>query len=145
MNNKGLLIYLADDDKEDCSFFREALLKLPFNITVRTFNNGVDLIAALIDPISLLPHMIFLDLYMPLMNGEECLEDIKNESELESIPVIIYSSYIDPEKTKVLQRKGADRFIEKPNSIESLKSILQNVIASISVFNSDNNEMAGTI
>ncbi len=145
MNNKGLIIYLADDDKEDSLFFREALLELPFNITVRTFNNGVDLIAALIDPNSAFPHMIFLDLNMPLMNVEECLEDIKNEPELESIPVIIYSSYIEVEKIKALQRKGADRFIEKPNSIESLKSILQNVIASISVFNTDNNLMAGTI
>jgi CheY-like chemotaxis protein len=59
------------------------------------------------------------------MNGEECLDDIKNEPELSQIPIIIYSTYMDEIGVNNLQQKGADLYLEKPNSFEILKMLLR--------------------
>ncbi|WP_419211293.1 response regulator [Maribacter sp. X9] len=132
MSNLKLTLFLADDDHDDRLLFTEALFDLPFNITVRSFENGVDLIAALLDYTTILPDLIFLDLNMPLMNGEECLDDIKAEPDFCAIPIIIYSSYSDPDKIESLKRKGAELFIQKPGSFADLKLKLNEVMLELS-------------
>jgi CheY-like chemotaxis protein len=61
-----------------------------------------------------LPDVIFLDLNMPLMIGEECLADIRSEHRFASIPIVIYSTYMDRLKVEYLFEKGADRYLQKP-------------------------------
>ena len=36
--------------------------------------------------------MIFLDMNMPLMNGLQCLEEIRKENRLQNIPVVVYTT-----------------------------------------------------
>ncbi|MCB0686710.1 MAG: response regulator [Saprospiraceae bacterium] len=60
------------------------------------------------------PHLIFLDVILPHLNGLELCERIKNHPELHSIYVVILTS-----KGQELDRQkgvevGADRFITKP-------------------------------
>jgi CheY-like chemotaxis protein len=124
-------IFLADDDSEDRQLFTEALHELPFEINVATFDNGVTLMDELLNHEKKLPDLIFLDLNMPLMNGEECLADIRDEPKLAKIPIIIYSNYLDKEKVKLLYRKGADRYLKKPTQFAKLKSSLSYCIKSL--------------
>ena len=137
MSNLNLTLYLADDDHDDRLFLTEALFNLSFNITVVPFENGVDLMAALFDFRKVLPDLIFLDLNMPLMNGEECLEDIKAEPNFSNIPIVIYSSYSDPNKVELLNQKGAEAFIEKPDSFADLKLKLEEVILTLGLMRSN--------
>lgn len=131
MSIKNPLIYLADDDEDDRIFFADALQELAVETKVKTFDNGVDLMATLLEADGTIPDLIFLDLFMPLMDGEECLTDIRNESSLGDIPVIIYSTSLDEEKAAVLQEKGADRYLQKPSSFTELVSALKRSIESI--------------
>src|SRR5690606_40563743 len=87
--------------------------------------NGVTLIDNLLNKNKPLPDLIYLDLNMPLMNGEECLHDIKNEPELSQIPIIIYSTYVDQAGAASLQLKGADLYLQKPDSFNKLKNLLK--------------------
>ncbi|WP_372752523.1 response regulator [Mariniflexile sp.] len=125
MLQKSLLIYLADDDNEDRMLFKEALDELNMNVKIKDFDNGVTLMEHLLMKNKPLPDAIYLDLNMPLMNGEECLSDIRNESFLAHIPVIIYSTYIDEVMTDRLKSNGANWYLMKPNSFSKLKSLLQ--------------------
>lgn len=63
-NNYNLL--LADDDEDDCLFFKEALDELSFSSTLKTVGDGVELLQFLSDAASdKLPDILFLDLNMP--------------------------------------------------------------------------------
>ncbi len=131
MNNKRLRIYLADDDDDDRVLFCDAIEELGIETSVNTFENGVDLMANLIDKDKGLPDMIFLDLNMPLMNGEECLDDIRSEPALTKIPIIIYSTSLDEKMAEVLQLKGANLYLQKPKSYNQLKESLSRSIDAI--------------
>lgn len=122
---KSLLIYLADDDKEDRTLFKEALNAIDEETSVKDFENGVVLMDHLLDENTALPHVIYLDLNMPLMNGEECLNDIKNEYRLSNIPIIIYSTHANMSRMNEFQKKGVNFYLVKPNSFEKLKILLR--------------------
>ena len=125
MQHKPLLIYLADDDEEDSMLFKEALQEVDITTHVEVFNNGVTLMDKLLTRETSLPDAIYLDLNMPLMNGKECLDDIRNEPQFSKTPIIIYSTYIENSLADKLKNKGANWFIIKPNSFTELKSLLQ--------------------
>lgn len=130
MNTQLLNIFLADDDIDDQTFFSEALDELSLSIRLSTFDNGVTLMDHLLHS-QILPNMIFLDLNMPLMNGEECLVDIKNEKRLSKIPVIIYSTSFELYRIEDLFKMGAHQYIQKPASFNALKSALKRAIDSV--------------
>lgn len=124
MSQKTLLIYLVDDDHEDRMLFREALDELSIPVQVLDFDNGVSLIDALLNPNQALPDAIYLDMNMPLMNGEECIEDIRTENLFSQITIIIYSTYVDDQILERLQKKGANWYLIKPDSFLKLKKLL---------------------
>ena len=114
MQKDFTLITLADDDEDDRLLFTDAFEELKINTVVSTFNNGQFLMDFLNNPESVLPHIIFLDLNMPIKNGIECLKEIKQNERLKNIAIAIYStssSDDDIENTFVL---GANVYIKKP-------------------------------
>ncbi|HZJ20799.1 MAG TPA: response regulator [Pricia sp.] len=125
MNTGMRRIFLADDDDDDRQLFQEALAKISDFVNIITFDNGVSLIDQLLKTHEKLPDAIFLDLNMPLMNGEECLADIRNESIFAQVPIIIYSTSLDRAKVEYLYEKGANRYLQKPSSFAHLKSALE--------------------
>ena len=124
-------IFLADDDADDRMLFSEALEEQCPNASILTFDNGVDLMANLLNKDQHLPDVIFLDLNMPMMNGEECLNDIRMEPKLANIPVIIYSTSLDPQQVETLRINGANRYLKKPENFNKLKLTLDRAIKSV--------------
>lgn len=75
-----------------------------------------------------LPDVIVLDLNMPKLNGTQTLQLLKNDNRFKSIPVVIYSTSLNPiEKEKCLLL-GAQDYITKPisftESTETAKKFL---------------------
>lgn len=123
-----MLVTLADDDEDDRLLFTDAFDELKVSTVVNTFNNGKLLMDYLLEPENVLPHIIFLDLNMPIMNGIECLKEIKQNDRLKNIAIAIYStssSNDDIEETFVL---GANVYIKKPADFKKLKDVLNEVI-----------------
>ncbi len=128
MQKDFTLITLADDDEDDRLLFTDAFDELKINTVVSTFNNGQLLMDFLNNPESVLPHIIFLDLNMPIKNGIDCLKEIKQNERLKNIAIAIYStssSDDDVENTFVL---GANVYIKKPADFNTLKKILNDVV-----------------
>ena len=116
-------IFLADDDEDDRELFMDALSELPIETSVKQFENGVDLMAELYSG-NPKPDTIFLDLRMPLMDGFECLKDIRSIPELSEIQIIIYSTSFNQNEVDQLKEAGANLYIKKPNSYNQLKTVL---------------------
>lgn len=128
MQYDSIIITLAEDDEDDRLFFTDAFEELKINTIVNTVNNGRELLNFLNDPETVLPNIIFLDLNMPILNGIECLKEIKQNSRFKDIAIAIYStssSDKDVEDTFVL---GANIYIKKPSNFNDLKKILSDVV-----------------
>ena len=59
MENKPLLILLADDDEADRLLFTEIFSELKIKTIVETCNNGLELMQTLNEKDALLPHLLF--------------------------------------------------------------------------------------
>ena len=117
-NNGKINIILADDDKDDRFFFKAALKQLQVPTSLLTFEDGEKLMEFLFNNKSNLPEILFLDLNMPRMNGNECLAEIKRDKILSQIPVVIYSTSLHEEVADVLYKNGAHYYLKKCNITE---------------------------
>ena len=124
MSKAILNVYLADDDSDDRTFFSDALREIPIPSKIFEFNNGVDLMADLISETIDKPNVIFLDLKMPMMDGFECLSDIRDLAKYTNTPVIIYSTSYHPKEIHRLKEMGASLYLQKPSSYNQLKTLL---------------------
>jgi len=129
MKSDSFKILLADDDEDDCMFFKDALEELSLPASLDTVRNGVELMGFLkrhlIDP----PQVLFLDLNMPCKTGFECLCEIKLNEKLKHLPVIIYSTSFNLEVMDLLYNNGAQHYIRKPADFENLKSVIKKALS----------------
>jgi CheY-like chemotaxis protein len=112
-------ILLADDDADDRELFEEALSDIHPNAILTTAQDGEELMFILKNYHK--PDLLFLDLNMPRKNGKECLHEIVKHPELKKIPIIIYSTSVNPTDIEETYRLGALLFFRKPNSYDELK------------------------
>ncbi|MDP5231626.1 MAG: response regulator [Cellulophaga sp.] len=128
MKNTPYTIYLADDDEDDRQFFEDVIEDLSDEIALRIFDTGIDLLQYLRNSSVKMPDLIFLDLNMPIMDGEECLSEIRALKSSEELPVIIYSTAIDFYKAQRFRDAGANLYLKKPDKFEALKLAVANCI-----------------
>tara|TARA_R110002050_G_scaffold24240_2_gene64806 strand:+ start:6694 stop:7149 length:456 start_codon:yes stop_codon:yes gene_type:complete len=128
VDHRDFQILLADDDEDDCMFFKEALDELALCATLKTVNNGVALMDFLENNLSNLPQVLFLDLNMPMKSGAECLTEIKRSAKFRHLPVIIYSTSSNIDVMDQLYAKGAQYYIRKPADFSDLKSVINRTI-----------------
>ncbi|MDO7174012.1 response regulator [Mariniflexile sp. AS56] len=128
MEKTKLHLLLADDDIDDCDFFKDALDEIGSPSTLTTVNNGVELINFLLSEPLNYPDLIFLDLNMPRKSGIECIEEIKAKKEWSQIPIIIYSTSLDRITVNSLYELGAHYYIQKPSEFSSLKMVIKKAL-----------------
>ena len=119
---------LADDDKDDCLFFSDILSNLPVETSLTIVKDGEQLFSHLAKSAEILPEVLFLDLNMPKKNGYECLAEIKSNTLLNKIPIIIFSKSYDEEKANRLYDKGAHYYICKPTNFKELQDAVHRAL-----------------
>ena len=117
-------ILLIDDDEEDHEIFLSALRSISKELQCITFTNAREALVKLINK-DLNPDVIFLDLNMPIMSGQEFLMEVKKKEEAQNIPVIIFSTTSNPGTIKLTKEMGAINFITKPDRFDVLVDILK--------------------
>lgn len=127
--NSDYTVFLVDDDAEDREFFSDALEEIGLKVALTLFSNGEDVLSKLRSS-DKLPDILFLDLYMPKMDGEDCLAEIRAEEEWDEVCVVIYSTLMDMRRVEELFSAGANRYLRKPTSYPALKNALSLAIES---------------
>lgn len=83
-------------------------------------DQGIDVVAvgngeaAVRKAMDIKPDLILADVFMPVRNGYEVCEYVKNEETLKHIPVILLVGAFDPLDEQEAQRVGADGVLKKP-------------------------------
>jgi CheY-like chemotaxis protein len=132
MTNTIKNLLLADDDVDDCLFFKEALEELQLAVELITANDGEALMNLLDELSNNLPDVLFLDLNMPRKNGFDCLIEIKNTQKFEFLPVIIFSTSYDYDVVNKLYEAGAHYYIRKPSEFSNIKKFIQKALKLLS-------------
>jgi CheY-like chemotaxis protein len=120
-------ILLIDDDVEDQEIFKIALQNLSDSLEFTAFTNAREALGRLTAN-TLNPDIIFLDLNMPIMSGQEFLTQVKKLDTTKNIPVIIFSTSSNPSTIQLTKELGAIDFITKPNRFDLLVDILKPII-----------------
>ncbi|MFC0780804.1 response regulator [Flavobacterium sp. HJSW_4] len=120
---EGKMILLADDDTDDAEMFCEALAEIDESIVCHCSENGSGVLNMLKDQ-EKTPKVVFLDLNMPVMNGWECLKQLKQEERYKDIPVIMISTSSHKNDMDTAANLGAVCYFVKPNTFKDLKQAL---------------------
>lgn len=125
MNNTNpvnMYILLVEDDPDDQFIFSLAVKKINLSIDCEVVSNGrqaLELLRTSQD----LPSTIFMDINMPIMNGKECLIELRNDQRLKNIPVTIVSTTSDTNEIDFIKTLNAD-FINKPNTLTAFQEAI---------------------
>lgn len=120
--NKKIKILIAEDVEENREFFK-ILFEICPSIEVTTAVNGLDALQILKENKEF--NFIFLDIQMPVMDGIETLQKIKEDENLKTIPTIALTAQaILGDKEKYLPY-GFDFYITKPINESVLFSCLE--------------------
>jgi CheY-like chemotaxis protein len=130
-SKRPITILIADDDPEDRMLAAEALKESRLANDVRFVEDGEELVDYLTfrgrftNPEDApRPGVILLDLNMPRKDGREALREIKENSELRRIPIIVLTTSkaeIDIYRSYDL---GVNSFIVKPVTFDSLVEVM---------------------
>jgi len=72
------------------------------------------------------PDLLLLDLWMPVLSGDQVLKMLKKNPETSKLPVIIISASI--EGKKIATEAGANNFIAKPFDVDELVDKVQQLL-----------------
>jgi CheY-like chemotaxis protein len=128
MNPKQLNIMLADDDYDDCLFFKKALEDLNLSTQLTIVHDGEELMKYLTVNSKNLPDILFLDLSMPRKNGMECLSEIKQNRNLKDISLVMLSTSNSQDTISKVFRIGANIYIHKPGDFTQLKQVIHHAL-----------------
>jgi two-component system response regulator len=122
---------MADDDADDRQMTREAFEASRVANDLRFVENGVELLDYLYrrgqyaDPAtSPRPGLILLDLNMPKMDGRQALHEIKADSSLRNIRVVVMTTSKAEEDILRTYDLGASSYITKPVTFTGLVDVI---------------------
>jgi CheY-like chemotaxis protein len=128
-------ILIADDDPDDRFLMEQALGEFVTSPGLRFVEDGEELLHYLrrsgryVDPsFSPRPGLVFLDLNMPKKDGRQALIEIKSDPDLQTIPVVIWTTSDEREDKINCEKAGADVFVTKPASYTELLNSIKKLV-----------------
>lgn len=109
MNNPPCIL-IAEDDKFLVKVYTTKLSKEGFQVEVAS--NGEEALKLAREKN---PDLIFCDLMMPIKDGFEVLKELKADTKLKKIKVVILSNLSQEEDKKRVMDLGAEEYIVKAN------------------------------
>ncbi|KFF00526.1 histidine kinase [Chryseobacterium formosense] len=64
------------------------------------------------------PDLLLLDLWMPLLSGDQVLKTIRNTESIKKLPVIVLSASVDG--SDIAEDAGANDFVAKPFNLDDI-------------------------
>lgn len=130
-NAEVIKILLVEDDDSDIELTRDMLQKTKFHLDLRVARNGEEALQYLRREgefkIASEPDLILLDLNMPIMNGQETLQNIKGDDNLKHIPVVVLTTSDSDIDIVRSYTSGANCYISKPIGIDNFREVVKQI------------------
>ncbi len=120
MTGKSILVV---DDEDDTIELARMVLEFE-GYRVFSASNGQDAID-FFENNGEKPDLILLDVLMPKMDGLEVCRWIKKQSDLKSIPILLFTAKVGKKDRIAGEEAGADAYINKPFSADDLLSLIK--------------------
>lgn len=117
------VILIADDVQTDRELLGRVVINAGHNPVYAS--NGDEAVAKAKE---LKPALIFLDVVMPGLNGFNACRLLKQDPETKPIPVVMVTSKNQESDRFWGQRQGADEYIGKPFTPDSVGSVLRRFV-----------------
>src|SRR5438045_2748694 len=127
LSRKNLRIVLVDDDEYDRELLRSSLHEAGFTEPMAQLGNGeiaLEYFKYNRATGALVPHIVLLDINMPLIDGVRALHRLREASSFRDLPVIILSANEEPSKRREVAELGIFRFLKKQPSCANVISAL---------------------
>lgn len=114
-------ILIVDDEASIVESLQEILEHEGFDVRVAA--NGKQALAQLAEA---LPSVLLTDFMMPVMNGLQLMEAVRERPELRALPIILMSAvHLQPARSRQLWTA----FLGKPFEIDALLNVISDVLA----------------
>lgn len=120
-------ILLIDDDTDDQEIFLSAMEIAVDSVNCIALGNARHALQELTER-RITADLIFLDLNMPVMTGQQFLAEFKKLDIFKDIPVIILSTSSNASTILETKELGAKDFITKPQSFSEFITTLKSII-----------------
>jgi CheY-like chemotaxis protein len=135
MSSEGRIrILLAEDDPDDRLLTRRALAESSVSTAFAAVENGEELLHYLRreeeydnSQSAPRPDLILLDLNMPGTDGREALREIKSDSELRRIPVVVLTTSEAEQDILQSYDLGVNAFVTKPVTFDALADTMESL------------------
>jgi len=123
MENQNKKIMVCDDDQGILDVLQMLLESEGFDVVTEI--NSTNLIREMNNNS---PDLLLLDLWMPVLSGDQVLKTLRTSPEYENLPVIVLSASVDG--SSIANGAGATDFVPKPFDMDDLiikiKGLLSN-------------------
>ena len=125
-------VLLVEDEPGDARLIEEAFLAASFKCKLHRAADGIEAmeyLRSILDGTQDmgLPDLVLLDINMPRMNGHEVLAEMKADSRLREIPVVVLSTSTAPRDITGAYNEGAAGFVTKPLDVGTLFDAIQGI------------------
>jgi len=124
---KLLNILFVEDDSIEVMMFNRVIQKIGVNHKLIEANNGENALEILFAK-EIIPDIILLDLNMPKLNGIEFLKIIKNNEDLNHIPIIIFTTSNNHRDISDCYKIGIAGYIIKPLKYDDYTVLVQKTL-----------------
>ena len=121
-------ILLIEDNPGDVHLIRKNLDMLGAKYQMKVLPDGeqaLNYIQELDTDPQLWPHIVFLDLNLPRVNGRDVLAKWKSDARLHHIPVVVLSSSRQPADIEAVYGSNANCFVEKPGDMDEYYRVVK--------------------
>lgn len=111
-------VLLVEDNPGDARLTREAFREGHVQVTLHVVTDGIEALDFLhqrrAHDDAPRPDIVLLDINLPRLNGDEVLEEMRADPDLDSVPVVVLTSSSAEEDVERLYDRHANAYLTKP-------------------------------
>lgn len=129
---KDIIILMVDNDPEDVFLTKHAFKKGKLANDFRTVGNGQELLDYLRNEGEFAdsvahprPHIVLLDINMPVMDGFEALKEVRGDERISDVPIVIMTTSREHGDISRGYANGANSYIAKPVTPRGMMDVVE--------------------